>query len=473
MGEEMPYLTELRLDGTASHSRTQAPLSRFVPEMSLIMRILAVVGAFDFLSIVIGFATVGLIRDAQDITNWRELVVLLVPLYFIVAINGKAFTLANLRDPFRSIRRGVTAFVISTVVLLVGAYYLKESATIPRLTIGLGVLLSMILIAMSRYYTARNLNTIGGGNPYKTGLIWEEGTAQPHRNVSLVIIFGKDVSLAEQLHNPMLYDRLAKVLRGMANVVVACEPENRVRWAHLLKGANIQSEIFVPELDALAPLGVSRHGGHTSLIIAKGPLGIADRGLKRLFDLIVAGGALLFLWPVLGIIALAIKMDSPGPVFFRQDRIGRANEVFRIFKFRTMHVAHADHAGARSTARGDDRITKVGRWLRATSLDELPQLLNIVGGAMSVVGPRPHALGSRAADKLFWEVDGRYWHRHAAKPGLTGLAQIRGHRGATPHEFDLAHRLQSDLEYLDTWSIWRDIKILFLTFRVIVHRNAF
>ncbi len=118
-------------------------------------------------------------------------------------------------------------------------------------------------------------------------------------------------------------------------------------------------------------------------------------------------------------------------------------------------------------------MTRVGESIRKTSLDELPQLLNILDGSMSMVGPRPHALGSRAANKLFWEVDGRYWHRHAAKPGLTGLAQIRGHRGDTLLESDLENRLQSDLEYLDTWSIWRDVKILVLTARVLVHRNAF
>src|SRR3546814_13408532 len=108
-----------------------------------------------------------------------------------------------------------------------------------------------------------------------------------------------------------------------------------------------------------------------------------------------------------------------------------------------------------STARGDKRMTRVGAVIRKTSIDELPQLFNVLKGDMSIVGPRPHAPGSRAADKLFWEIDSRYWCRHATKPGLTGLAQVRGYRGATHHEDDLVNSLHSDLEYLDHWSIWR------------------
>ena len=130
-------------------------------------------------------------------------------------------------------------------------------------------------------------------------------------------------------------------------------------------------------------------------------------------------------------------------------------------------------SGARSTGRHDDRVTRVGRFIRAHSLDELPQLFNVLRGEMSIVGPRPHALGSRAEDKLFWDIDTSYWHRHAVKPGLTGLAQVRGYRGATETVSDLSNRLQADLEYLSGWSLWRDIAIIFATFRVLIHRNAY
>ncbi len=147
--------------------------------------------------------------------------------------------------------------------------------------------------------------------------------------------------------------------------------------------------------------------------------------------------------------------------------------MFKMLKFRSMRAERSDQAGNASTARDDDRITRVGRLIRSTSIDELPQLINVLLGDMSIVGPRPHAIGSRAANKLFWEIDERYWHRHATKPGLTGLAQVRGFRGATDHESDLTNRLQADLEYLNHWSIWKDIQIILMTFKVLVHKNAY
>ena len=198
-----------------------------------------------------------------------------------------------------------------------------------------------------------------------------------------------------------------------------------------------------------------------------------SRAMKRLFDLVVAGSALLVLAPLLAIVALLIVLEDGGPVFFVQRRMGRGNRLFRIFKFRSMAVARLDGDGNHSAQRDDARVTRIGRIMRRTSIDELPQLLNVLIGDMSMVGPRPHAIGSQAGEKLFWEVDQRYWLRHALKPGLTGLAQIRGLRGATDHEADLASRLDADLEYLNGWSLWRDLRILFATTRVIVHERAY
>jgi lipopolysaccharide/colanic/teichoic acid biosynthesis glycosyltransferase len=129
--------------------------------------------------------------------------------------------------------------------------------------------------------------------------------------------------------------------------------------------------------------------------------------------------------------------------------------------------------GNQSASRDDDRVTRVGRFLRSTSIDELPQLINVLLGSMSVVGPRPHALGSLAGDQLFWHVDERYWHRHALKPGITGLAQIRGFRGATHTREHLTSRLQADLEYMSGWSLWRDVSIVLSTAKVLVHPDAY
>jgi polysaccharide biosynthesis protein PslA len=177
-------------------------------------------------------------------------------------------------------------------------------------------------------------------------------------------------------------------------------------------------------------------------------------------------------WWVL-VCTLAIKQEDGGAVFFRQRRVGRGNTFFDIYKFRSMREARADHTGNQSASRDDDRTTRIGRFMRRTSLDELPQLINVVKGEMSIVGPRPHALGSQAGAKLFWEVDRKYWQRHCLRPGITGLAQVRGLRGATDTEADLSDRLQSDMEYVTTWSLWGDVKIVLSTLRVLAHDRAY
>ena len=144
-----------------------------------------------------------------------------------------------------------------------------------------------------------------------------------------------------------------------------------------------------------------------------------------------------------------------------------------MYKFRTMKADAAEDVPGGSVAREDDRVTRFGRFLRRTSIDELPQLLNVVRGEMSLVGPRPHMAEATVEDALYWHVDERYLHRHAAKPGMTGLAQSRGFSGTTQTTSDLLNRLQSDLEYMKDWTIWRDMRILLRTVKVVVHVNAY
>jgi lipopolysaccharide/colanic/teichoic acid biosynthesis glycosyltransferase len=196
--------------------------------------------------------------------------------------------------------------------------------------------------------------------------------------------------------------------------------------------------------------------------------------MKRIFDIIVSTIALIILSPLLIAFAIAIRLESPGPVLFRQQRIGRDNTLFMMLKFRSMYQDCSDPSASVLTARhGDSRVTKIGAFIRKNSIDELPQLINVLRGDMSIVGPRPHALSAKAADQLYWEIDERYRHRHAVKPGVTGLAQIRGFRGATVSASDLTNRLSSDLEYLRDWSMGKDFWILMRTIFVLRHDNAF
>jgi polysaccharide biosynthesis protein PslA len=194
------------------------------------------------------------------------------------------------------------------------------------------------------------------------------------------------------------------------------------------------------------------------------------RYLAKLCEDSVLSAILLVLWlPVIGAIALAIKLDSPGPVFFRQRRYGFSGRVFEAFKFRTMHASQTDALGAQLTRRNDPRITRIGRFLRRTSLDELPQLFNVLRGDMSLVGPRPHPLAAKAADIPYHDAIGHYALRHRVRPGITGWAQVNGWRGETETLVQLQKRVEYDLSYIEHWSFWLDIRILLRTAICIFH----
>jgi putative colanic acid biosysnthesis UDP-glucose lipid carrier transferase len=190
---------------------------------------------------------------------------------------------------------------------------------------------------------------------------------------------------------------------------------------------------------------------------------------KRAMDLFIAGLLLLLLTPVFIAVACAVRMESKGPAFFRQRRGGQYGRAFRIYKFRTMRVMEDGERITQASQR-DPRITPLGAFLRKTSMDELPQLINVVKGEMSLVGPRPHAV---AHDREFQERIPAYSQRFAMKPGITGLAQVRGFRGETLTSESLEGRLTADIEYIQTWSLSNDIRLLLATLRVPFDNGAY
>jgi Undecaprenyl-phosphate glucose phosphotransferase len=200
------------------------------------------------------------------------------------------------------------------------------------------------------------------------------------------------------------------------------------------------------------------------------PLGAFERTTKRIIDLIISTAALIVLSPLLTIVTVLIKLDSTGPVLFRQKRCGFNGRQFDIFKFRTMSVLEDGVAVCQAT-RSDKRVTRVGRWLRRSSIDELPQFINVLSGSMSLVGPRPHAL---VHDNQFDKVVSNYAFRHHVKPGLTGWAQVNGQRGPTPTVEEIRRRVEFDLWYIDHWSLRLDFLIILRTiFEVMRGRNAY
>ena len=194
--------------------------------------------------------------------------------------------------------------------------------------------------------------------------------------------------------------------------------------------------------------------------------------LKRAEDIVLSALCLLLLAPVMIAVAIAIKLESPGPVLFRQKRYGYNEHLIEVFKFRSMYHHLRDANAAQQTTRDDARITKVGRFIRKTSLDELPQLFNVFLGSMSMVGPRPHASATKAANVLFEDAVAEYAARHRVKPGITGLAQVNGYRGETDTLHKIHRRVEYDLEYIERWSVWLDLYILVRTIPAIVSARA-
>jgi Undecaprenyl-phosphate glucose phosphotransferase len=225
----------------------------------------------------------------------------------------------------------------------------------------------------------------------------------------------------------------------------------------------------------LRPRSYSYIGSVPVLDVFDKPIADWDLVLKSAFDRIVGLGLLVLLSPVFLVTALAVKLDSRGPVFFRQKRYGFNNELIEVFKFRSMYVEQSDATAARLVTKDDPRVTRVGRFIRKTSIDELPQLLNVVlKGDLSLVGPRPHALHAKAENRLYDQVVDGYFARHKVKPGITGWAQINGWRGETDTSEKIQRRVEHDLYYIENWSVFFDMYILAATpFALLKSENAY
>jgi Undecaprenyl-phosphate glucose phosphotransferase len=222
------------------------------------------------------------------------------------------------------------------------------------------------------------------------------------------------------------------------------------------------------------PRAYSYIGNVPVLDIFDKPIADWNMVMKTLFDRVAGAMILAALAPVMAAVALAIKFDSPGPVFFRQRRLGFNNERIEVLKFRSLYHEHADPNARRVVTKGDKRVTTVGHFIRRTSLDELPQLINVLRGELSLVGPRPHAVEAPATHRLWEEVVDGYFARHRVRPGLTGWAQINGWRGELDTEEKLRNRVEHDLYYIENWSLLFDLYILLRTPFALLHsENAY
>jgi len=455
--------------GVPSSSRkiTALPKYRFAVRVAAV--VLAIVG--DTLLIVAAALTAAIIRfqSISDATT-NDLLLVIVPAFLLAGVALNCYQLTTLRDTIRSIGRALLALAIAAGLVFAAAFALQVGAIYSRLGTGVMLVTSAGYLTVGRVLYKLCLDRLSGALDPRVLIL---GPAFEPTD----IIAGIDRIIPSERPDPTdpnSLERAYTLLQHADRVILAFDnAAERTAWAQFVRLIGVDAELIEPDLQDITVLGMQHWQGTPTLVVARGALDFGERAVKRAFDLAISVPLLAVIGPWLLLLMLLIKLESPGPAIFAQPRIGRNNRPYRCYKLRTMHADMGDPHGNRSTARDDDRVTKLGKFLRRASLDELPQLWNVIIGDMSLVGPRPHALGSVAEGALFWEAVPEYWTRHAMRPGITGLAQVRGLRGATHTRGDIEKRVGADLEYINSWSIWLDVKILLRTIRVIIHRNAF
>jgi Undecaprenyl-phosphate glucose phosphotransferase len=369
------------------------------------------------------------------------------------AAGGAAGTVSGLLDP--------TFPAIGCAAWVVGA-----AAALSLTHLGWILVLSRM---RARGLLTQNL-VIVGGTPAAQRLIRR---ALRTRDVNILGIFDdRRDRVGPDIHGVPVLGKTAdlidhRILPFVDRIVISVPPKASARIAQLLERlAPIPNPISLL-LDGDDDDAQSRAMERISDFDLMHVSGASDRSgyvlAKRAMDLSLSLMALVALSPLMAAVALAIKLDSPGPVFFRQRRHGYLNEEITVWKFRSMRTEASDHRAARQVTADDDRVTRVGRFIRKTSLDELPQLFNIVSGEMSIVGPRPHAIGMLSGGAEASKLVETYAHRHRIKPGLTGWAAVNGSRGPVDSAEDVRRRVALDLEYVERRSFWLDLSIILRT----------
>ena len=345
----------------------------------------------------------------------------------------------------------VTAGCAVLAVAVMTAEFARSSVNRDRLARRIAVVGNT---AYSRTFIER-VRSSGGPAVTFVGLYEDDGPGLVGMGVGVPVLGGID-------------DLVLRSRRERIDAIVLALPladrERIARSQTALRSVTTDVYVAAEVLELACKSGqVDRLGPNAVVKIASRPLNEWQTVQKTAFDLILSAILLVAILPIMAIVALLIRMDSPGPVLFRQPRLGFNNTMFSVYKFRTMYHHMTDMHADRQTTRDDKRITRIGRLLRKTSLDEIPQLFNVLRGDMSLVGPRPHATNTKAGEHLFHDVVADYALRHRVKPGITGWAQVNGWRGETRTRYEIEQRVAHDLHYIDSWSLLLDIKIVVLT----------
>jgi Undecaprenyl-phosphate glucose phosphotransferase len=419
----------------------------------------------------------------------------------VAATVGLVFSLARsgVYDVFNTfgclgVLRSTFRRVLEVMLLLTGCFFvLKVSDDFSRLWLAAWSVTSAIALSGSRLISAVVVKTlIQSGRLTKNIAI--VGATEAGQRLSAKL--GQEASgtrligLFDQRHASRVFlkggsgdaglqplSTLDELLsRGSVDEVVIaippCASDRVVELSRRFHPFPVSLRVLAPEgYEHFRVLDNSRYGDIGTFCVMSKPLDEVAAVVKWIEDEVIAFFCLLVALPAMLLIALFIKLDSPGPVFFRQKRLGVKNQPFDLLKFRSMYVEQTDPLGNRLTRAGDPRITRIGRFLRRTSMDELPQLINVLRGEMSLVGPRPHPLAATAAGVSYARAVSEYLIRHRVKPGMTGWAQVNGWRGETTRIEQIRRRVEHDLYYIENWSPGFDLLILMRTLFIVMSRE--
>jgi Undecaprenyl-phosphate glucose phosphotransferase len=409
---------------------------------------------------------------------------------------GDAYQVSALRHPISQFGRILVSWIGVFATLALAGFFLKVSAEFSRLWFGAwfgtGLLLLLILrFVLSSFIKRWGRNgrmerraVIVGGGKYAEGLIRsleQQGDndiricgifddRDDQRSPTVVAGYPKLGTISELIE----FARQARI--DMLIVALPLTAETRVLT--MLKKlwvlpVDIRLSAHSNKLQ-FRPRAYSHIGAVPLLDIFDKPIREWDSVAKRAFDIFFSLIAIVLLSPFMLMTAIAIKLDSKGPVLFKQKRHGFNNEEIEVLKFRSMYADQSDPTAKLAVSKGDPRVTKVGRFIRKTSIDEFPQFFNALRGDLSLVGPRPHAVSAQSRDRMFNDVVEGYFARHRVKPGVTGWAQINGWRGEIDTDDKIKMRTEYDLYYIENWSLWLDLKILLLTpLRLLNTENAY
>ncbi len=447
-----------------------------------------IIGVLDFLLITsFGLITFAIYPGWQNEAGHLYLAaIFFTALVIVTSLKAThCYTLENLRFRGRELKRAIGIFALVFLVAISLGFVFKISDEFSRIWVLAWLISSVTAFALSRAlmrpvitkmvdngHLIRNVALVGGGEHAEAFLDSLKHNAYPW--INLVGIYDDRQSrLSDRLKRTLgITGDTSKLIddarNGQIDDIVIALPSHSVERIQQIVDkldvlpANINLSPDISELAFGTSMRTS-YGDLHLLNLRKRPMEGWRQFVKFLEDRIIAGLIFVMILPLMAVIAILIKLDSPGPVLFTQNRYGFNNKLIKVYKFRSMYSDQTDANAEKLVTRNDSRITRIGGFLRRTSLDELPQFINVLKGEMSIVGPRPHALKASAAGRLYDDIVDDYAKRHRVKPGITGWAQINGWRGETDTEEKILKRVEYDLEYIENWSLLLDLKIIFRT----------